>query len=165
MTRSWPPHVYRLAIPSPHVKTLWRGDRSGQTVLPFTCPVRVESTCTAPQLYCVCSGASPQAAVQAFSHRVKKGIDSRKDGLFWFRVLRGHSLSWFRFLSLVSVFKCSCMYVRMGTCGCQKTGSCLSFFFASPELACELLMLLSLPPLCRSSRMPDVPLPLVPCEY
>lgn len=51
------------------------------------------------------------------------------------------------------------VYVSMGTrCGCQRTASRLSFFFASlGQLACELLLLLSLPPSCRSSRITEVP--------
>jgi hypothetical protein len=70
----------------------------------------------------------------------------------------GIQSSWFRFLSLISV------YVSMGTwehaCGHQRTGSCLSFFFASTgQLACEplMLLLLPLPPPCRSFGIPDVP--------
>lgn len=55
MAKSWPPHVYMLAIPSPHINNLWRGDSPGQTMLPLICPVTVlNPPALHLNLHCVC---------------------------------------------------------------------------------------------------------------
>lgn len=48
------------------------------------------------------------------------------------------------------------MHVSMGTCVVMPEDSLMSQFLLY-QLACELLLLLSLPPPCRSSRIIDVP--------
>lgn len=49
----------------------------------------VESTALHLSWFCVCQGASLRLLLRDLSHSVKKGINLRKDGLFWLRVLRG----------------------------------------------------------------------------